>query len=142
VTTASIDGSTEQGAHALERLAGERIAWLTTVTADGQPQTLPIWFLWEDGTILLYSQAGAVRNRNLEANDLVSFHLADDGSGGDIVEIEGRARFDEAAPSAKDHPVYLAKYADLLAAASWTPVYFSDHYPHAVRITPERIRVF
>jgi PPOX class probable F420-dependent enzyme len=139
--TAAIDASTPKGARALERLATEKIAWLTTVTPEGQPQTLPIWFLWEDGTILLYSQAGAVRNRNLEANDRVSFHLADDG-GEDIVEIEGRAAFDERAPSGKDHPDYIAKYAGMLEGFGWTPVYFSDHYPHAVRIAPELIRIF
>ncbi len=36
-------------AHALERLRTDMIGWLTTVRSDGQPQTFPIWFLWDDG---------------------------------------------------------------------------------------------
>ena len=43
----AIDPATKIGARALERLATDRIAWLTTVDADGQPQSMPIWFLWE-----------------------------------------------------------------------------------------------
>ena len=88
-----IDAGTKAGAHALERLERERIAWLTTVTPDGQPQTLPIWFVWEDGTILVDSKKVAARNRNLRLDPKVSFHLADD-EGDDIVEIEGEARLD------------------------------------------------
>ncbi|MBI3750417.1 MAG: pyridoxamine 5'-phosphate oxidase family protein, partial [Chloroflexi bacterium] len=64
-------------AHALERLRGDRIAWLTTVTPEGQPQTMPIWFIWTDadegpGEILVYGDRRARRNRNLESNDRVS----------------------------------------------------------------------
>ena len=33
----------------------EKIAWLTTVDPDGQPQASPIWFLWDDGEVLLFS---------------------------------------------------------------------------------------
>jgi len=131
-----IDAGTKAGAHALERLQGERIAWLTTVTPAGQPQTLPIWFIWEDGTILFYGKKVAVRNANLRQNPRVAFHLSDDGAGGDIVEIEGQAVLDAAAPSSKDHPAYLDKYAELLASYGWTPEYFAQEYPHAYRITP------
>jgi PPOX class probable F420-dependent enzyme len=131
-----IDGSTRAGAHALERLRTDRIAWMTTVTPGGQPQTLPMWFVWEDGTILIYSKKVAVRNANLRMNPKVSFHLADDGAGGDIIELEGEALPDPGAPPSKDHPVYMAKYAELLARYSWTPEYLSEEYPHPYRITP------
>ena len=40
-----------------ERLRHNLIAWLTTVRPDGQPVSVPVWFLVrEDGTILLYTQ--------------------------------------------------------------------------------------
>jgi PPOX class probable F420-dependent enzyme len=130
-----IDGSTREGAHALERLATEPIAWLTTVTPEGQPQTLPIWFVWEDGTILVYSKKVAVRNANLRLNPRVSFHLAD-VDGGDIIEIEGEAVLDHDAPPSKDHPAYLAKYRRQLERYGWTPEYLSQEYPHPYRIVP------
>src|SRR5207244_1486430 len=89
-----IDPTDTKGAHALERLSRELIGWLTTVTQAGQPQSMPVWFLWVDGEILFYSRAGALRNRNLESNPRVSFHLNDDGRGDDLISIDGEARFD------------------------------------------------
>lgn len=136
-----IDASTKAGAHVLERLERERIAWMTTVTPEGQPQTLPMWFVWEDGTILVYSKRVAARNRNLRLNPMVSFHLAD-RDGDDIVAIEGEAMLDPDAPPSKDHAAYQAKYAELLAAFGWTPEYLSDEYPHPYRIVPTVVRFF
>ena len=46
-----IDPATKAGARAAERLEGELILWLTTVTPEGQPQSSPVWFLWIDGEI-------------------------------------------------------------------------------------------
>jgi Pyridoxamine 5'-phosphate oxidase len=43
------------------------MAWLTTVRPDGQPVSVPVWFLMrEDGTILLYSQPGTQKLRNIQ----------------------------------------------------------------------------
>ena len=139
--SAAIDASVPAGAHALERLTTELIAWLTTVTPEGQPQTMPIWFIWEDGTILVYGQRVAARNRNLRHNPRVSLHLADDGIGDDLVIVEGDAVLDAAAPPSKDHPAYQAKYGGLLERYGWTPEYLSEAYPHPYRITPRRIRI-
>ena len=74
------------------------IGWLTTVTPDGQPQTFPIWFLWVDGEVLVYSDRRAKRNANIAANPRVALHLDDDGRGNDIVIVEGEARIDESTP--------------------------------------------
>jgi PPOX class probable F420-dependent enzyme len=51
-----LDTTTEAGKRAQRRLHEEEIAWLTTVRADGQPQSVPVWFLYKDGAFLLYSQ--------------------------------------------------------------------------------------
>ena len=136
----TIDPASERGARALERLERERIAWFTSVTPDGQPQTLPVWFLWLDGEILVYSFKRAVRNRNIAHNPQVSFHLADDGKGDDLLIIEGEARIDPATPAGKDNPPYLAKYGEWLAQYGWTPEYFSDEYPVPIRLRPTKIR--
>ena len=32
------------------RLREEEVAWLTTVRSSGQPQSVPIWFLWDGET--------------------------------------------------------------------------------------------
>ncbi len=132
-----IDPSTPIGEALLERLRADEVGWLTTVTAAGQPQSAPVWFVWDRDEVLLYSYRTAARNRNLRANPRVSFHLADhDGS--DIVSLEGEARFDPDAPRATEHPPYLAKYERLIAA-TWSHEAFDTDYPHAVRIRVTRV---
>ena len=98
--TATIDPATTAGARALERLATEKIGWLTTVNPDGQPQSSPIWFLWTDGEVVLYSHKRAPRNDNLARPPARAFNLNTDAGGGDVVTMEGRARIDAAGPPA------------------------------------------
>ena len=62
MTPVVFDTGSDGDAHALARLATDMIGWLTTVTPEGQPQTFPIWFLWEDGEVLVYSDRRAKRN--------------------------------------------------------------------------------
>ncbi len=136
------DSGSDADAHALERLRSDRIGWLTTVTPGGQPQTFPIWFLWEDGEILVYSDRRAKRNENVRANPRVSLHLNDDGAGGDIVIIEGEARIDDAIPQVTDHAGYLAKYGDWIAEYLTSAEEMATVYNVPLRIRPTRGRAF
>lgn len=138
---AILDTTTEAGARAAERLERELIAWLTTVAPGGQPQSSPVWFLWEGGEFLAYSLAVTPRIRNLAANPRVSLHLNSDNVGGEIVTIEGEALVDLTAPPATAVPAYLAKYRGLIADYGWTPEQFSADYPLAIRIRPTRFRL-
>jgi PPOX class probable F420-dependent enzyme len=134
----------EQPKHvaAQERLRTEPIVWLTTVSAAGQPQTTPVWFLWDGETFLIYSRARAPKLANLRANPRVSLHLEGNGVGGDVVAFEGTAAFDADAPAADRVPAYVAKYAERLASYGWTPEGLARDYPHAIRVTPTRARIW
>jgi len=136
------DSGSETDAHALERLRTDRIGWLTTVTPEGQPQTFPIWFLWENGEALIYSDRRAKRNVNIRANPRVSLHLNDNGSGGDIVIVEGEARIDEATPPVPGHAGYLAKYGDWIIEFLTSAEEMATVYNVPVRIRPTRGRAF
>lgn len=58
------------------RLHSNLIAWLTTVRPDGQPVTVPAWFLLrDDGTILLYSKPEQAKLRTIVHNPKVSVVL-------------------------------------------------------------------
>ncbi len=48
-----VDTSTDTGKVADEQLRNDDIIWLTTVTPAGQPQSVPVWFLWDGKTILI-----------------------------------------------------------------------------------------
>ena len=139
--TATIDPSSAAGAKALARLDTELMGWLTTINPDGQPQSSPIWFLWADGEILVYSGKRAPRNGNIEDRPLVAFNLNTDPVGDDVVTMEGIARIDQAGPPAWANGAYVAKYQGLFSDYGWTAEYFSGEYPVVVRVTPTRWRV-
>jgi PPOX class probable F420-dependent enzyme len=136
----TLDPTTETGAKALDRLRSEEIGWLTTVTPDGQPQSSPVWFLWQDGAIVIYSQRRARRNGNIADQPRVSFNVNTDATGDDYVTIEGIATL-EAGPPATTNPVYVAKYASRIAGYGWTVDWFAGEYPFLLRITRTRWRV-
>jgi PPOX class probable F420-dependent enzyme len=138
----TLDPSTPQGARALARLHDEMIIWMTTVRPNGQPQTSPVWFLFDQGEFLVYSLPGTARTSNIETNQRVSLHLDGNGEGGDIVTIEGRAEIDPEAPPADRMPAYRDKYAAFVARNGWTPESFAADYPVAIRITPTGTRVW
>ncbi len=135
-----IDATTEAGATAVERLGRELIAWLTTVTPDGQPQTSAVWFLWRDGEFLVYSLAKTSRVRNIEANPRISIHLSGDAEASDVLTMEGEARIDREAAGPASVPEMIAKYRHLIDQYGWTVERYSADYPLAIRIRPTRIR--
>ncbi len=123
------------------RLADESVAWLTTVGADGQPQSSPVWFIWDGASMWIRSQAKAGKVGNIKTNPRVALHLADDGYGGNIITIEGNASFEEAPPELL--AAYLAKYAEAIRTALQTsPEQLAADYPTTVRITPTRTRAW
>jgi PPOX class probable F420-dependent enzyme len=134
------DAASPQDAHALDRLEREKTAWLTSVTPDGQPQTFPVWFLWEAGEVLVYSSKKAKRNANIAANPRVSIHLEGGPDGADLVIIEGTARIDGAAPSPDRHAGYMAKYGEWMVRDLGSVEAFLAEYIVLVRIRPTRRR--
>jgi PPOX class probable F420-dependent enzyme len=134
------DSGSAKDAHALDRLEHEMIGWLTTVTPDGQPQTFPIWFLWEDGEALIYSDHRARRNENIATNPRVSLHLPANAEGGDVVVIEGIARVDPGAPRVTEHAAYLVKYGAWIAEFLSSAEAMAETYNVPVRVRPVRGR--
>ena len=137
-----LDPSKQGHDRAESRLRSEPIVWLTTVRADGQAQATPVWFLWDGETFLLYSQPGAQKVRNLAANPKVALHLDDDGSGGDVVTVEGTATVEPDTPRADRVDGYLAKYQAAIEALGYEPGPFARTYSTAIRVRPTRVRVW
>jgi PPOX class probable F420-dependent enzyme len=122
------------------RLRSNLMAWLTTVRPDGQPVSVPVWFLLrEDESILLYSEPGKGKLRNLESNPRVSLGLDVTDIGRNIVRIEGTARLDHDQPAADRHPAYLAKYLERIAALFGSPERFAEKFSAALIITPVKV---
>jgi PPOX class probable F420-dependent enzyme len=124
------------------RLRSNLMAWLTTVRPDGQPITVPIWFvLRDDETILLYSKPGTAKLRNIAGNDKVSLALDVCDLGRSIVRLEGVARQVDDQPPADKHPDFLAKYTERIAAMFGTPEQFAAEYSAATVITPTKVHI-
>jgi PPOX class probable F420-dependent enzyme len=134
--------SAEASAALEDRLRAEIIAWITTVTAEEQPQSSPVWFLWDEGEFLVYAQPHSLKVRNIHAHPKVSLHLNTDDEGGRVVTFEGSARITEGQPLAHEVAAYLAKYRQAIADLGWTPEQMAGEYSTALRITPTRVRVY
>lgn len=124
------------------RLQHNLIAWLTTVRPDGQPVTVPVWFLQRnDETILVYSQPTSPKLRNISANPKVSFALDVSDLGRNVVRLEGVARLAEDIAPADQQSSYLAKYSERIAALFESPERFSALFSAALIITPTKLRI-
>jgi len=128
-------------AHAERRLRDEKIAWLTTVRRDGQPQSSPVWFLWKYDEVVVYSKPTTQKVRNVQANPRVSVHLRDVDDGSDIISIEGEATIDERYPQASAIPAYVTKYRAMIGDLGMDPKSFAAAYSVPIRIRPTRMRI-
>ncbi len=128
-----IDTSTEFGARAERRLREERLAWLVTVRADGTPEPIPVWFLWDGESVLLYSRPSTRKLRNIARNPRVALHLDGDGLGGDVVVVIGEARVSDD-PPADRLPDYVAKYTWGFERNGWTAQEFAGDYSVPIRV--------
>ena len=137
-----LDPSNPRHARAIRRLQAEPVAWLTTVRPNGQPQTSPVWFLYEDGTFLVYSKPNTAKVTNITANPKASINLDGDRFGGEVVTLEATADIDSAIPRASDNPTYIEKYRLFMRRNGWSPEDFSRDYSIAIRLTPNRARAW
>lgn len=126
----------------LARLHRAAVIWLTTVSADGQPQTSPVWFLWQDGAFIVYSLPNAPRVRNIRGNPRVALNLDGDGEGGAIATFEGTAVLDDAGPASTELTDYQARYLARITAYGWTAQSFARDYPQRIVITPTKLRTY
>jgi PPOX class probable F420-dependent enzyme len=131
----------EEAAWARQHLESDVVGWLTTVAADGRPQSSVISFLAEGSTILFYSQPDTPKLRNIGRSPLVSFHLQSDAYGDHLLVIEGLAAVDRSIPPSDRHPAYRAKYREPLVHWGMGEAETAADFSVPVRIRPTRVRV-
>jgi PPOX class probable F420-dependent enzyme len=126
--------------HAEGRLRSNLMIWMTTVSPSGRPDSVPVWFLWrDDETLLVYSQPGKPKLRNIEANPNVALGLDVTDIGRDVIRLAGHARHDASVPPAHRDPAYVAKYAERIGTLFGTPERFGELFSSPIVITPTRL---
>ncbi len=140
VTMLNLDNPTHAAADA--RLRQETVIWLTTVNQAGQPQSSPVWFFTDGSEFLIYGSADGRKTRNIESNPRVCLHLDGNGEGGGIVIIEGTATVDRQGPPARTVDGFMAKYRERIEAYGWTLEQLEKDYPHVIKVTPTRARIW
>ena len=116
-----LDVTTEWGQHAERRLRSDIIAWLTTVGSEGRPYTVPVWFLWDGETILIFSQPQRQKIRNLRKNARITLALDDTKQGEDVVIVEGTAELLDDPNMSVILPAYVEKYGAIMQSMGWPP---------------------
>lgn len=130
----------DRRSHVEARLHGNLMAWLTTVRPDGQPVSVPVWFLLrEDETFLVYSQPNQLKLRNVQQNPRVALGLDVTDLGRDIIRVEGTAQQVEDIPPADQNQQYVVKYNERIGAMFGTADKFAALFSTTLLITPTRI---
>ncbi len=134
---ATLDPGQSKDAHILERLERDPIIWLTSVRPDGRPHSVPVWFLWDEGTVLIFSRTDQ-KIKNLRANPNVVLALDNTEKGNDVVLFEGTAEVLSETSLEVMNAVYAAKYQPQLDEYKWTLESMAKDYSQPIRITPTR----
>src|SRR5262245_17149698 len=136
-----LDPSKPSHARVAGRLRREIPIWLTTVNPAGQPQSSPVWFLWDDGVFHVLSKPDATKIVNLRRNPLVSLHLqADEAADEDVVIFEGTAAIEDDGPEERWLAPYMEKYRELLDSYGSAADQMQSEYSVRIRVVPTRIR--
>ena len=115
------------------RLKKELVIWLVTASKEAQPQSVPVWFLYDGDSFLIYSSPG-IKERHVRENPHVELHLNTDEVGDVVIRASGEAKVARAEKPAHEVPAYLRKYRDQIEGFGWTPEEFSRRYPHPIRV--------
>ncbi len=118
--------------HVESRLKKELVIWLVTAGADRRPQAVPVWFLWEGDSFLIYAQDG-IKVDHIKVNPHVELHLNSDEAGDDVVRVSGEATILKSRPATPE-PSYTRKYRTSIKDLDMTPQTFVERYHNVVRV--------
>ena len=119
--------------HVQSRLKKEIVIWLVTAGRDRKPQAVPVWFLWDGTSFLIYAQPG-IKVRHVKTNPYVELHLNSDFVGDDVVRVSGYATIPKSQPPAHREPSYVRKYRDQIEGLGMTVEGFAEQYPYPIRV--------
>ena len=119
--------------HTQARLKRENAIWLVTAGRDLQPQAVPVWYVWEGTSFLIYAQPG-IKVRHVRENPKVELHLNTDEAGEDVVRVSGNATIPRSQPPASRDRAYLRKYRSQILNLGMSVEDFAANYRYPIRV--------
>ena len=131
-------GTDAAAARAEAFLRIEPVVWLSTVSPDGRPHLVPIWFWWDGTSVLVASKPNARKIANLRLNPSCMLAVGDAAADFDVALIEARAELTSIPTRAVLDAGLFGKYRDRMLAIGLERDEFEATYSQVVRITPNR----
>jgi PPOX class probable F420-dependent enzyme len=125
-------------AEADEILCSAVIVWLVSVHPSGRPHIVPVWFHWDGADMIILTQPGAQKVKNLQHDPRVSIAVDNSDEGHSPVVFEGMGTLESHMIDQDRLQSYLEKYAGLLANMDWSGERMLAHYSQAIRVTPHK----
>ncbi|THG34422.1 hypothetical protein E6C70_09140 [Glaciibacter flavus] len=142
MTDTLFDESKEAHQTALRKLDSEIIGWLTTVRADGTPHSVPVWFLWHDGTVIVLSEPPTTKVRAIRRGSPVQFHLESGPFGSEIVILTGSAVLSDRPTTEwldEIGAAYGTKYAEGMVDYGMDIGPIAEQFSTVIVMTPEKL---
>lgn len=108
--------------------------WLTTIRRNGTPVSRPVWFVWDDPSIVVYTQPAARKVVQLVRSPLASVHLEAGPEGDDVVVLDVRADIVPGAAPPSSLPAYASKYAERIVDLGMTSAQYDAAFTTAIRL--------
>ncbi len=119
-----------------ESFLGEpQVGVLATVDGRGRPHAMPIWYLYEDGVILMSAGRGSQKQRNLERNPAATLVLDQRETPYYALMVRGTAEIGPAL-SAEQHQRLAIRYLGDAAGRRYAER-TGGHDAISIRLTPE-----
>jgi len=119
--------------HTQSRLKRENAIWLVTAGRDRRPQAVPVWYLWDGTSFLIYAQPG-IKVRHVRENPNVELHLNSDDAGEDVVRVTGSATIPKSQLPANKERAYLRKYRSQILNLGISVEDFAAKYRYPIRV--------
>jgi len=119
--------------HVESRLKKEIVIWLVTAGRDRRPQSVPVWYLWDGKSFLIYAQPG-IKVRHVRENPYVELHLNTDEAGNVVIRASGYATIPKSQPPAHRESAYLRKYRRQILDLGMSVEDFAGRYGYPIRV--------
>ena len=117
-------------------LRGKHFGKLATVMKDGSPHVTPIWYMFDDGKLIVNTTSDRVKYFNIRRDPRVCF-LVDDGY--PYVAIFGKARIAKERDANKDIETLAIRYTGEEAGTKSARERYWKQQRVSIEIVPERV---